>query len=252
MDATKALEELTKLRAESSSADVLDGATAFTSWKARAKTVLIQALGREHHLVESFDGIRYTLSVWTTSTPQSAYANARKRGLERAAGVLDAAIYEVELSAPSEVALPPPSQIDTSAFDPELWAHVASLAESNDWGKIPSQVVIFVEDCLRIWAGYPTDGRGDQLYGTNLFANILANDSELRLGSRASEYEGWRHVGMGLVQAVGNVDRHRIQQRSDAKKYAMGVLGMASLLLSQLRFEHGDLIAERQGKNRKA
>ena len=48
---------------------------------------------------------------------------------------------------------------------------------------------------------------------------------------------------MGFAQAIGNVDRHRIQSRSDAKKYAIGVLGLGSLLLTQLRYEHPALTA---------
>ena len=51
---------------------------------------------------------------------------------------------------------------------------------------------------------------------------------------------------MGFAQALGNVDRHRIQSRDDAQRYAIGVLGLGSLLLTQLRHEHGDLIEEQQ------
>jgi hypothetical protein len=40
--------------------------------------------------------------------------------------------------------------------------------------------------------------------------------------------------------AVRNVATHRIDLRDDAKRYAMGVLGAGSLLLTQLRYEHGN------------
>ena len=50
---------------------------------------------------------------------------------------------------------------------------------------------------------------------------------------------------MGFAQALGNVDRHRIQSREDAQRYAIGVLGLGSLLLTQLRHEHGDLLHPR-------
>jgi len=49
---------------------------------------------------------------------------------------------------------------------------------------------------------------------------------------------------LGLAQAVGNVDRHRLQNRADAKRYAIGVLGVGSLLLTQLRFEHDEIIQQ--------
>jgi len=40
--------------------------------------------------------------------------------------------------------------------------------------------------------------------------------------------------------ALGNADRHRVQQRDDAKRYGMGVLGAGSLLLTQLRHQHAN------------
>ncbi|MEU9821756.1 TIGR02391 family protein [Pseudonocardia alni] len=246
MDSSRAVKELKDLREQAVNNSVVGGGADFTSWKARGKTVLLTALGKESHLVESWDDISYSLSIWTTSTPRSAWVDARRRGLEKAIGIIDAAIYEIELSADLVSA---PVEVDSELFDPELWAYVSALADAGDWGKVPSQVVIFVEDTLRVWAGYPVDTRGEQLFGANLFASVLGDSSELRLGSRSSEHEGWRSIATGLAKAVGNVDRHRIQQRSDAKKYAIGVLGMASLLLTQLRHEHGDLIAERRSSS---
>ena len=50
----------------------------------------------------------------------------------------------------------------------------------------------------------------------------------------------WLALGIGFTAALGNADRHRIQQRDDARRYAVGVLGVGSLLLTQLRYEHGN------------
>jgi len=49
---------------------------------------------------------------------------------------------------------------------------------------------------------------------------------------------------MGLAQAIGNVARHRIEKRPDARAYALGVLGTGSLLLTQIRWEHEDLVID--------
>jgi hypothetical protein len=43
---------------------------------------------------------------------------------------------------------------------------------------------------------------------------------------------------------VGNVDRHRIQRRPDQRPYVMGVLGLGSLLLTQVRREHPDRVLD--------
>lgn len=77
-----------------------------------------------------------------------------------------------------------------------------------------------------------------------LMARIFADDSDWRIGRRAGERDGWRALGIGFTQALSNVDRHRIQVRDDARRYAIGVLGLSSLLLTQMRHKHGDLIED--------
>jgi hypothetical protein len=136
------------------------------------------------------------------------------------------------------------SPLDDVSIDPELWEHVQGLIAGDDWGKIPAAVAIFVEHKVRQWAGDPRGTNNNILVGKSLYAKALGNDGMLRMGRQESEYEGWRGLGMGLAQAIGNVDRHRIQQRSDVRRYAMGVLGLGSLILTQLRYEHPARIQE--------
>jgi len=47
-------------------------------------------------------------------------------------------------------------------------------------------------------------------------------------------------LGIGFVQAIRNVDPRRIQSRNDAHRYAIGVLGLGSLLLTQFRHVYPD------------
>jgi hypothetical protein len=91
-----------------------------------------------------------------------------------------------------------------------------------------------------------TRGRatGATSIGKALYATALNNTGSLRLGRQESEQEGWCALGTGLAQAVGNVDRHRIQRRDDVRRYAMGVLGLGSLLLTQLHYEHPAVVQE--------
>ena len=81
--------------------------------------------------------------------------------------------------------------------------------------------------------------------GKNMYAHALSNAGELRLGAQSNEWEGWRNLGMGFAQATSNVDRHHVQIRPDLKRYAVGVLGLASLLLTQMRHAHAELIEQR-------
>jgi hypothetical protein len=234
MRADTAADHLRKLREAASEASIQSDTSESLTWKQNVRSIFVKALGSDHHLVTELDDIRYGLSFVTSSTPASAWANAYRGGIAEAASYIDAAIFELELSEDSDVPL------DDLSYDPELLLHVKNTIESGDWDKLAAQVAIFVEDKVRRWSESP-----DTLVGKGLYASALADDAELRLGKTKSEWEGWRFLGMGLAQAVGNVDRHRLQNRGDAKRYAIGVLGVGSLLLTQLRFEHEEIIQQR-------
>ncbi|HJP78232.1 MAG TPA: TIGR02391 family protein [Pseudonocardiaceae bacterium] len=206
----------------------------FVAWKSKVRLVLIGALGKDHHTLATFDGVRYSLSMWTDSTPSSAFDQAFQRGLHRACGVIEAAIFELEDTGTSDDA------VDETAFDPELWSHVQTHIQNEDWQAVASQAAIFVEDRVRQWCGDPKGRNDETLVGKGLHANVFADDAQYRLGKEPSEWEGWRGLGMGFAQALGNVDRHNIQRRDDAKRYALGVLGLGSLILTQLRYQHGE------------
>ena len=60
-------------------------------------------------------------------------------GLREVTGVLEAAIFELGLAGTSDDA------VDETAFDPDLWAHVQSDVQNEEWQKVASQTAIFVE-----------------------------------------------------------------------------------------------------------
>lgn len=123
--------------------------------------------------------------------------------------------------------------VNELSFDPELWEHVRNAVEHEDWGNVPASVVVFVENKIRALSGEDKSS-----VGKNMFAKAFADSGALMLGGQKSEQEGWRGLGMGLVQAVGNVDRHHVQQREDSRIYALGVLGLGSLILTQVKFRY--------------
>lgn len=240
MRADKAIEALEALKDEAATQQVMNSGEHLTAWKGKVRGVIVAALGKDDHLVDRFDKVKYTLGFWTDRTPQSAYDNARYGGIRNACGIINAALYQLRLQVDDD------EPVDLRSFDPDLWEHVKQLVEDGDWGKVASQTAIFVEDRIRTWAGEPSSKQGDALVGKGLMAHVFGDASDWRLGSRAGEREGWRGLGMGFAQALGNVDRHLIQSRDDAQRYAIGVLGLGSLLLTQLRHEHGDLIEDQQ------
>ncbi|MFJ9663633.1 TIGR02391 family protein [Streptomyces sp. NPDC101219] len=238
MQTRQAIQSLKQLKDEAQEEGLhLQADDKFSSWKGRVQSVLTRALGVDHHLTRSFTENEYGLSIFTSSTPDSAWNEAFLNGVKRATGIIDAALFELELAGTSDDA------VDETAFDPDLWAHVQTHVQNEDWQAVASQTAIFVEDRVRQWCGDPKDRDGKTLVGKGLFAKVLANDGKFRLGKEAGEWEGWRGIGMGFTQALGNVDRHNIQKRADAKRYAFGVLGVGSLILTQLRHQHGEDLA---------
>jgi hypothetical protein len=193
----------------------------FEAWRRKTNLTLRRALGDKHQLVEDFENI-----VWYSGLR----IDSSVVGRDSTVGVLEAAIYELEeLTEPADFA-------SDASIDPELWAEVGHLVEQEKWAQVASQTAIFVESKIRQWAGLP-----DSKFGKDLMVAVLKPGAGLfPLGRTPGEHEGWLSLGIGITMAVGNADRHRIQQRDDAKRYAMGVLGAGSLLLTQLRHQHAN------------
>jgi hypothetical protein len=127
---------------------------------------------------------------------------------------------------------------DFGLVDSALAGHVRVLFEAKKWPQLATQTVVYVEDTVRRWAELPDDCVGEKLWT----AVLSPENGKLRLGKTKSEMQGWHRLGMGFSLALRNVNTHHIQNRSDVAAYAFGVVGTASLLLTQLRHEHGDAI----------
>jgi hypothetical protein len=134
-------------------------------------------------------------------------------------------------------------EIDSDNYDDELWQEVRHSVEEKKWEQVASAAAIFVEDKIRRWAGTPTDN-GRTLVGQELMSKVFGEGQILALGDQPPETMGWRNLGLGFAAATSNVDRHHRQTRSDIRKYALGVLGLASLLLTQIRYTYPDLSKE--------
>jgi len=240
MQTRAAVENLRSLKEEAEEQRIqLKPPTKLASWRGRVQTIMTRALGADHHTTKAFTNVNYSPGMWSSDSTQRYFDSVFLGGLAKAIGVIDAAIFELELAGTSDDAA------DETAFDPDLWSHVQSHVQNEEWQKVASQTAIFVEDRVRQWCGNPTSPSGEALVGKRLFSTVFADIGQYRLGKQSGEWEGWRALGMGFAQALGNVDRHNIQKRTDAKRYAFGVLGLGSLILTQLRHQHGeDLIID--------
>lgn len=240
MRADEAVAALSTLAAQKG----LEVEAAFIEWQSKVGAILRATFGANSVQVAQFDLL--------TVVKNEGYTTARGRQRDRELWRQDAAQRgkaEIRAAIFTLETLRHESPLDDASIDPELWAHVQGLIADNDWAKVPAAVAIFVEDKVRTWAGDPRDPNGATLVGKGLYAKALNNTGPLRMGRQESETQGWMFLGTGLAQAIGNVDRHRIQQRADVKRYAMGVLGLGSLLLTQLHYEHPAEVQEAEASS---
>jgi hypothetical protein len=232
----KAIGTLTDLIDE---ADRSRGETEFIEWRSKSIAVLKAVFGVQSDQAREFIARTDIVSDGTTlAKGMQADRNMwRGQSVTRGQAVLRSALFTANL-------LRQESPIGDDSIDAELWMHVQGLIADGDWAKVPAAVAIFVEDKIRTWAGDPRRPDGATLVGKALYSKALNSTGLLRLGGQESESEGWLALGISLAMAIGNVDRHRIQQRSDVKRYAMGVLGLGSLILTQIRYEHPARVQE--------
>lgn len=80
-------DELSKKYISSSSPD-------FKAWKTRADRLLIRRFGKDSYEFKSFNKISYSLSFFTSGTPDSAFVEACADGLRSAKAVLETYLDE--------------------------------------------------------------------------------------------------------------------------------------------------------------
>ena len=219
---TERLEELAALPADSRRPEYAD-------WNQKTLATLRRCFGDDAKAVKDFETISFRPSVYSPGGGTD-YRSPFESGRREASALLKGLIYEYGELANTD------SVVSDDSVDQDLWEEVAHLVEAEQWAQVASQTAIFVESKLREWTGASESEIGQKLVTTALGPS----DGMFVLGRTKGEKEGWHLFGLGLVSALGNVDRHRIQSRPDLKRYALGILGAASLLLTQLRYEHGN------------
>lgn len=105
MRSDRALAELKALREAAGTPEVLCGGAAYDAWKAKVIVVMRQVLGDKSTTLDRFTNHRYTVGLWT-GAPGEAEDDLRyfASQVTRAAALIDAAIYEVELMAEGQSA----------------------------------------------------------------------------------------------------------------------------------------------------
>ncbi len=99
----RAIEELRKLRSQAGTPEVRTDGPEHDAWKAKVDAVMKAALGNDSETLREFRDIRYYIGVYS-GAPGEAEQNARffAGRVDRAAALIDAAIYQLELEAEPE------------------------------------------------------------------------------------------------------------------------------------------------------
>lgn len=135
-----------------------------------------------------------------------------------------------------------------ATIDPDLWEHVGDFIRLQKWTQLASQCAIFLESTLRAWLA-PTS----EPYPALAAKAFLPKTGRFVLGTSANEQDGWFRIAHGVGAALRNVDAHRVQRRDDAAQYAIGVLGVVSLLLTQTKHRYPELaVVKRASRRRRA
>ena len=215
----KELDELAQMLAGMSS----NREVGFTTWVHRMNAAIAELVGGKSALAIRFNGLRW-------DPPPNRYRmDEVPRSKEIAAEIIETLRWELRRKAPA------PNPINGTAIDTELWDHVQGLIDAGDWDKVALNSAVFVEDRLRNWAEVPSSISGS----VNVF-KVALSPGKLLLGDGQSEQQGWQLLGKGFALALRNRSGHRVDKRSDAKRYALGVLGLGSLLLTEIKSEYGD------------
>lgn len=82
--------ECAALPAETSSAE-------FTAWYTKTRSVLIKALGENHHITDRFGEVSW--SPWVAPTTRDQEIRSFQQGQQESTGLINAAIFELETLA---------------------------------------------------------------------------------------------------------------------------------------------------------
>jgi hypothetical protein len=211
-------------------------------WHARAESAIRKAFFNYDYYLDMLREINYR----PARRPQKRRFDqqpAASIALDRSMGILKEAIVDIQLDNIAEIPL---LQIGPDTIDSGLWWYVRDELVNERWDKVTAQTAIYLEDRIRKLTGSPTSERGKKLTATNLFEKVFNRSGAYTLGSPSEpgEQDGWLRLTSGFALAIGNVHRHNIQNREDQQKYAIGSLGLASLILTQLEYQHSETLVK--------
>ncbi|MBX3196081.1 MAG: nucleotide-binding protein [Microbacteriaceae bacterium] len=134
MDASLAIKRLRALRSEADTEVVRRSSPEHRAWNSNVKFVMSAALGPDAGVLKEFEGIHYYIGIWTGAPGEderdAQYFSSR---VDAAAALIDAAIYQVELTVEDTVEKTedevPPRVFLVHGHDGEAKHHAARVVQ---------------------------------------------------------------------------------------------------------------------------
>lgn len=120
-------------------------ASGIDGWKERARLAVVSVYGEGSGQLERFDGIRWSLPMWSSSTPQSAFDRAKRGGLQSSVQMLEAIAEDLE-EVDKTPGLP---EIDLSSLHPWIVDAASRLWHDGHRRQAVQAAATSVENWLR-------------------------------------------------------------------------------------------------------
>lgn len=180
----------------------------FSGWRERTAAVLRAVFSDGHPVIERFEGVSYSPGIWSTSTPQQVFNDARVSGVRQGIAVLSGAIRELETTTPDE---PLP---ETRSLHPWVSGAVAGLWDDGHHRQAVDEATRAVE--IRTKAKLGVDLSGFQLFTEGFNPDPPRPDRpRLRFDgfdrdsrSWTDAHQGAMHFGQGCAMRIRNVLEH--------------------------------------------
>lgn len=197
----------------------------FISWSMRVGSLLIHSLGSNHHITKRFlHNQRLLPPLPEGHNQQSDYADEFNKGILMARAILHGAIAEFDVLA-AELSL-----ADRSTVSARLWERIGCHVQTEAWSMVAQQTVIFTQDRMREWVGFPEPEPGpdsaDPMFGDHSDLDAIVCDYR-------QHEQGWQFLAEAIAQAKRDIDGHQPVVHSDQGS-ARSIVGACLLLLGVL------------------
>lgn len=223
--------------------------TDFNEWRETARVALRVAIGEGDPMLERFDAVKYSLGLWTDSTPQSAFDRARRAGVQRAVAILGAARTELDVNQPTT------PTVDVAALHPWVAGMAATLWSGGHHRQAVEEAARSIEVQLRAKLGLAS-GTGAPLV-TAAFSPKDARPDDPRLRFRefpqgsdswTNAHEGAMAFGRGCMMRIRNLYSHGHEPSEQEALEALAALSLVARWIDASELDRGDSTASARAR----